>query len=214
MHTYEHLGWRTPFVILTVSVHTALALGTGALALLLDPNDPGLLDALLLPGLAATIGAFVLSAIAVCLWTHRACANGHALGVAGDWVSPTMSPAAAVGSYFIPFANLVRPYHAMREIDSATLGEPSTDPTLGVWWGTWIVGNILANISFRMDAPGLGFVADLVHLVTAVTLVLTVRRMDAAQRRRDEALRLAKAPSTATFRDAPERKLAGSSAAG
>jgi hypothetical protein len=99
----------------------------------------------------------------------------------------------------------------MREIDTATLGEPSTDPNLGLWWGTWIAGNILSNISFRMDLPGIAFASDLLHLVSAITLALSVRRMDAAQRRRDEELRLSVAPSTATFRDAPERKLPTSS---
>jgi hypothetical protein len=212
MHTYEHLGWRTPFVVLAVSTQATLGLATSGLWLLLDTSTPSFeVAALLASGLSAAFGAFVISAVAVCLWTYRACANGHALAVAGDWVVPTASPARAVGNYFIPFANFVLPYRAMREIDTATLGEPSTDPNLGLWWGTWIAGNILSNISFRMDLPGIAFASDLLHLVSAITLALSVQRMDAAQRRRDEELRLSVAPSTATFRDAPERKLPTSS---
>jgi hypothetical protein len=208
MHTYEDLGWRTPAVVVCVSLNAVIGLATTALGAGFDENHPDLLvAALIVPGFLGSLGTFLLSIVAVGVWTHRACANGHALGSRGDWVTPSVSPAMAVGSYFIPFVNLVRPYQAMREIDSATLGHSSTDPLLGLWWATWIVGNVLANAAFRLDSPSLDLAGAAVHLVSGITLVLVVRRMHASQSARDEELRRAAAPSAATFRDAPEPKL-------
>jgi hypothetical protein len=179
---------------------------TTGLGMDFEESQPDLLlAALIIPGFLATLGTFLASIIAVCLWTHRACANAHAL--AGDWVAPSVTPGWAVGWYFVPFANLVRPYQAMNEIDSASLSQPSSDPKLGLWWGTWIVGNILANFGFRLESPALDFAGAAVHLVGGITLVLLVRRMHESQRARMEALRLKDAPQAATFRDAPEPKL-------
>ena len=67
----------------------------------------------------------------------------------------TISPGWAVGWYFVPFANLVKPYQGMKEAWMASHfrdnwhGEP-TPALLVWWWGLWLVTNILANISFRI----------------------------------------------------------------
>ena len=162
MHTYADLGWRTPFVVVAVSTNAVLGLVTSTLGMLFDEASPDLtLAALILPAFFGSLASFLVAIVAVCLWTYRACANAHAL--VGDWVAPSVSPAFAVGSYFIPFVNLVRPYQAMREIDSASLGAASTDSMVGLWWGTWIAGNILGNIGFRFESP----TADLISSVVA-----------------------------------------------
>lgn len=201
-HTYQDLTWRTPFVVVAVSTNAVLGLVTSALGMALDEVNPNPIVALLLLGaFVGSLATFLVSIIAVCLWTYRACANAHA--IVDDWVAPSVSPGFAVGSYFIPFVNLVRPYQAMREIDSASIGTVSSDATLGIWWGTWIVGNILANIGFRFDSPEADLASGLVHVASAIALVLVVRRIHQAQRERREMQRKKGAPDVATFRDVP-----------
>jgi hypothetical protein len=66
-------------------------------------------------------------------WIYRASVNAHALRS-----EMTITPAWAVGWYFVPFANLVKPLHAMREIWLASHeSDGSYDervPILALWW--------------------------------------------------------------------------------
>src|SRR4051812_9992979 len=93
--------------------------------------------------LVALISSFIL----VGRWIYRASANAHALSS-----EMTISPGWAVGWYFIPIANLFKPFQAMREIWMASHfrgnwhGEPSPS-LLTAWWGLWIVVNILDNLT-------------------------------------------------------------------
>ena len=60
--------------------------------------------------------------------------NIHKFEVARDYTSPGW----AVGWYFIPFANLIKPYGVMDEIwDGSHQGDEAPDyspSTLGLWW--------------------------------------------------------------------------------
>ena len=99
----------------------------------------------------AMLVMMIVCIVVVGMWIYRASANAHALSD-----EMTITPGWAVGWYFVPFMNLVRPYQAMREIWLASHfrgnwhGEPAP-AILGWWWGLWIVTNILANISFRLS---------------------------------------------------------------
>ncbi|QDH34397.1 DUF4328 domain-containing protein [Porphyrobacter sp. YT40] len=105
----------------------------------------------------STTLAFVVSIILVAMWIHRAHANLHEAGLPGLQTSPGW----AVGWYFVPIANLFKPFQAMRELwheshqtaDSFTSDAPGT---LTLWWGLWVIGNILANVSFRLGTLGDG----------------------------------------------------------
>lgn len=98
----------------------------------------------------AQIGGLVASVILVSMWTYRAMKNLHIVGA----VAATMSPGWAVGWYFIPFANLWKPFEGMLQIwrESHRLAGRSEKVAayVGWWWATWIVSNILANISLRL----------------------------------------------------------------
>ncbi|MFO0713469.1 MAG: DUF4328 domain-containing protein [Sandaracinus sp.] len=206
MYTYEDLGWRTPFVVIAILLNVVLGLVTAGLGLLVGESDPSLLlAAILVPAFFGSLGSFLASIIAVCVWTHRACANAHA--IAGDWVAPSLTPSEAVWAYFIPFVNLVRPYQATREIQLASQGEAGDSPLLSVWWGAWIVGNILANIAFRIDSAGLDFASNCVHAVAGVSLVVLTRHIHQLQRTRFEEQRRKNAPDVASFRAAPEARV-------
>jgi hypothetical protein len=86
------------------------------------------------------------------MWIYRAAANAVAAEVHGF----SYTAGWAVGWYFIPFANLFKPFAAMRQIWNASHGEINErldqgNGLLALWWGTWILSNIAANISFRLS---------------------------------------------------------------
>lgn len=94
---------------------------------------------------------FIVTVVMFCRWFHlcvrHAAARGMNLGI---------TPAGAVGSWFIPFVNLVRPFDLSRRM----LACMDTDERfahngslVGSWQALWIVGNVASNVSVRIDAP-------------------------------------------------------------
>jgi hypothetical protein len=126
-------------------------------ATLENPQTPWQIAVLLGVGCEAIVYLFVYIATAVVwgMFTHRSSANARALGALGM----EFTPGWAVGWYFVPFANLVKPFHAMQEIYRAT--DPEADAQdwrwrpvpsfLNWWWGTWIVSNLLGGIIGRLS---------------------------------------------------------------
>lgn len=104
------------------------------------------------------LGVYIATTIVFGMWIYRANKNCRGFGAAGMEFTPGWS----VGWYFIPIANLFKPYQAMKEIWQVSSDpkrwrtEPGS-PLLGWWWGLWIIGNILGQIVFRSspdaDAP-------------------------------------------------------------
>lgn len=93
---------------------------------------------------------FIVTGIAFLKWVHRANLNCRGFG-ATDMI---FTPGWAVGWYFIPFMNLVRPFQAMKEIwqvsqnPRAWQAAPGS-PLLGWWWGLWIANGVLGQAVFR-----------------------------------------------------------------
>src|SRR5262249_34683580 len=84
-------------------------------------------------------GVFIACAVLFCMWIHRAASNALASGRNYGF---DFTPGWAVGYFFVPIANLWRPYQIVRAIwDSANAGNSSV---VGLWWGVWIAGNVLA----------------------------------------------------------------------
>lgn len=122
-------------------------------------------------GLAAIMHAiiYIATTVAFLLWIHRAYRNLKPLGVS----NPDSTPGWAVGSWFVPFLNLVRPYMITKEIwqesdpevsvETSVTGERyisrplllsvglSVPSFFGWWWGFWIASNVTSNISFRLS---------------------------------------------------------------
>lgn len=73
---------------------------------LADPEPGGAADIALVPGLLALIACFIL----VGRWIYLTNANAHLLSD-----DMTISPAWSVGWFFVPFANLVKPYQGVKE---------------------------------------------------------------------------------------------------
>jgi hypothetical protein len=79
----------------------------------------------------------LVSIIAVAMWIHRAHANLYEAGAEGL----QFTPGWAVGWYFIPFANLFKPFQAMRELWTRSHAEddPFGKPAPG---GVCLVGRL------------------------------------------------------------------------
>jgi hypothetical protein len=77
-----------------------------------------------------------------CIWLYRAACNVRVLGAKG--LEDT--PGWVVGWFFVPVANLVKPFQAVSQIflasnSPASWQSKSTPPSLYVWWALWQLGN-------------------------------------------------------------------------
>jgi hypothetical protein len=96
------------------------------------------------------IGLFVFyiaTVVMFCVWTYRVNANIHALGAA----NLRFTPGWAVGWYFVPIANLWKPYQVMKEIWRASKNpsgwqDEASSSIVGWWWFWWIVSNVEISI--------------------------------------------------------------------
>jgi hypothetical protein len=98
----------------------------------------------------AKISAYLLCAVAFVVWMHRAHGNLGSLGAE----RLEYTPGWAVGSWFVPFLNLVRPYQIVREVWLASnpkfVGDKGwrwrngqVGPLLGIWWASWLLTNFM-----------------------------------------------------------------------
>jgi hypothetical protein len=139
-----------------------------------------------------TIGTIILFG----MWIYRAAANIVAAEVPGfDYTAGW-----AVGWYFIPFANLVKPFTAMRQIWNASHGGGGDQLDTGnglltLWWTTWLTSNIATNVSFRISMSAtspdtvrlglqFGIVGSLIALVLYPVAIKLVDGITTAQRDR------------------------------
>ncbi|HQR32579.1 MAG TPA: DUF4328 domain-containing protein [Blastocatellia bacterium] len=141
------------------------------------------------------------------IWMHRSYKNLKPLG------SRRMeySPAWAVGCWFVPFVNLVRPYGMIKEIwfksdpDTVELEDSPLSYTLeiaqiaapmfGLWWAFWIISNVFTNISTRLTFGAdtldqhvtsfwLSIIASALSIVAAALAISVVRAITARQEAR------------------------------
>jgi len=84
------------------------------------------------------------------MWIHRATKNIVQADVPGF----NHSPGWAVGWYFVPIANLFKPFQIMRQIWNVSHGHwvelDRGNNLLTLWWTLWIITNIATNVSFRL----------------------------------------------------------------
>lgn len=112
-----------------------------------DASDQAILSALL-----ALSGATIGAAIAFIAWLHRAYGNLPALGATGM----RFGRGWAVGAWFVPFLNLVRPKQIVDDVWRAS--DPDGHPQQGEawkgrrahavlhwWWGVYIGGSLIVG---------------------------------------------------------------------
>lgn len=156
---------------------------------------------------------FIGTAVAFLIWFQRTHKNLPSLG--GRELKYT--PGWAVGGFFVPFLNLVRPLQTMREVwhgsdpsrlerDTASDG-PSvrnrlgTPPLVGWWWALFLVSGFLGQITARMaSAPnqtldqlqtltGLSILSDVLEVPSTLVTLRLVGRITAWQAERAERVR-------------------------
>ena len=193
---YVPLGWRTVLATIGIAASGFFGVGLNVAQLAvgdgLSAESPDLASALVIGFIGlAVLGAFVFSAVFFGIWIHRASKNLRGLGRQGM----QFSPAGCVGWFYVPFLNLVRPVRAMSELWRASDSDEASDgmgwlsmgtstSLLAVWWGAWIIGNVITNVSVRLDGAGLsgvGLMASGIMAVCAVACILLMRGISAKQ---------------------------------
>lgn len=138
------------------------------------------------------VTAMLISSFLTLKWIYRVTMNSHTLA-SGLNVSPPWS----IGWYFVPFANLYKPFQALNDAWCVSLSPSSwraqdTPPLLRWWWGLWIVTSTLDNASFRLQlrakavstalfTSGLDLVSDALWIALCLVLIRIVRRLSAQQ---------------------------------
>jgi hypothetical protein len=148
-------------------------------------------------GLYATLAvvnllAYLVCACLFCTWFSNAHRNLPALGA----TNLKYSPGWAVGGFFVPFLNLVRPYQVAREIWRHS--NPSNDTSevtprpVALWWGLFLVMCFAAHASGRLSADpelragpayawGFAFLSDVLTICAAVAAIAMIRRINQMQ---------------------------------
>jgi len=134
------------------------------------------------------------SAVAWCVWQHRAHANLRAFARSGL----RFTPGWAVGWWFVPIASLWKPFEAVRELwkasdpDSDTVSWRSirTWPALGWWWVCWLGSGVISAVGSAQRGTDLDdtirgdmivMAALALQVVAAVIAIAIVRRVVARQ---------------------------------
>ena len=208
-------GFRDPGT-LTRSLKLFLYLGIalGALSIVSELLDLRQLNEMQATGLADEVDVndfqgiiailqfvnLVVLVVLFCVWIYRANYNARQLGA----TDMQFSPGWAVGWYFIPIANLWKPYQAMCEIwqasaDPAHWQQQPRGAILPLWWTFFLLSNFVGNASFRLSLraqtvsdlilagtlSAANDVVDIVADVGALVLVTQIFRMQLTRRAAD-----------------------------
>lgn len=186
----------------------------------IDLDEEGSLSIwLMLQGLVYLLKfpVYIFTVTMFLVWLHRAHSNLGPLQAS----HLEFTPGWAVGWWFIPFANLVKPFQAVREVwvesdpDGAvgergflSSGARSAPVYMGVWWALWLISNIVGNIAGRVYDPDtmsdneLGalifIVPGILSIIAAIPAVMVVK--DITQR---QALRSTNLASRIPHSDVP-----------
>jgi hypothetical protein len=150
----------------------------------------------------ASLAMVVPLAVAFLMWLHRIVANNWSLGVGAT----RFSPAAAVGWWFVPIANLFVPAQIVSEAwrGAEPIHEVSTHasrsslraPRLVIaWWVTWLIavvldrsllftGNSPDTLSALLKSSLLAAVATAAELIAAVLAIAVVTQLTRRQEAR------------------------------
>ena len=153
---------------------------------------------------------FAATVVLFLIWFRRSYRNLGSLGA--DWLR--FKPGWAVGAWFVPLLNAVRPKEIANDIwrvsdpqlprtlNGPALGHP-VSPLVNSWWGVFLISGALGRASFTgVDAETLDelataaryFVAaDIAALVAGVLAIMVVREVTERQDHRHHIL--AQAPS-------------------
>jgi heme/copper-type cytochrome/quinol oxidase subunit 2 len=206
---------RAIFVMICLALYAVMAvlslgLKAAILLLLMQVKEEGLppangttyvaLEQLIV---VVQVGVYLTCAASFMVWLYRASRNVQALGTSGV----EHSPGGAVGWWFVPFANLFKPYVVVKEIYQASKSSPDrprrwklkpVPAVFGWWWTFWLLG-LFSNQGVSIFAKGVkttdGFItlawgmifATALMFVAAILAISVVRAIDQRQRAGHEA---------------------------
>jgi hypothetical protein len=136
----------------------------GVLALAMGQSDAitiveGLAGLVLFVVAVSTIVTFLM-------WLHLAVRQTEALEI-----NVGVTPGWAVGYWFIPFANLVKPYQTVRNLLNGLGGESLVSSArVSLWWALWIADNLFSQAETRLSMSG-GLEAETSSAAHAVGLI-------------------------------------------
>ena len=188
---------------LQLQLANRLAVGAGVLNDELESNDA---RQLVLGSLSALL--FLAIAIVFLVWFHRVHSNlkslkARHLKYTSGW---------AVGCWFVPFLNLVRPVQIAQEIwrnsdpesvsgrENSSIAAPTNSTLIGFWWAMWLISNFISQISARMswevvNTPealhadaAVAMIADVASIIAGVLALAVVSAIDARQMERAQIL--------------------------
>jgi len=128
----------------------------------------------------------ILAAFIFIQWFRRSYFNLHQTPIAVNY-----SEGWAAGAWFVPFLNLFRPYQIMKEIwyktqSSVKIENPISHNSVKIWWGVFIIGNIVNFISISypvvnneslMTATLIGIVGNIVSIIAAFLAINVVKKV-------------------------------------
>jgi hypothetical protein len=199
---------RIAFAVVALLVTQILLLGAEALALLnrirlvervreghfVTTAEVEQADNLVVASVVVWLVLFAVTGIVWCVWQHRAQRNAIEL----TYGKLEFTPGWAVGWWFVPFANLVKPFQTVRELWKASHGGyngrvVATWSVIGWWWGLWLGASVLGRFIVRAGSmkslsdfirhDTWEIVANGVMVVAAFLAIMIVRSVVALQER-------------------------------
>ena len=126
------------------------------------------------------LAGLILTGIAWFVWLHRSVANARSLGVQTE-----ATPGWSVSWWFIPFANLVKPYRILRSLFDGLVS--GSGRIVGFWWGCYLIAGFISEFA-ALQRPetlaalrvyaGSFLLADTLRIVAAILGALMVWRID------------------------------------
>ena len=159
-------------------------------------NPAGFIVLMLQFGLGLlTVFIFIATVIVFCMWLYRCSENLRAFGY---WRSQIGHSAGwAVGSFFVPIANLFVPYQATKEVwqksrpSNSEMFSLSDSPPgfFSAWWAFWLLSNFASNAYFRMvteHAPReataiVGIISEVLSIGAVVFAIKVVKEITRLQ---------------------------------
>ncbi len=187
-----------------------IAFAVGSIGIALFPDSQIALEdgsstyiGLVLIGLASLpyFPVYLGTVITFLIWLYRSFNNLSAL----EATNLEFSPGWAVGWWFVPFANLIKPFQVIRELWNESDPEFDKDlgflsssmgahPIIGFWWAAFLISGLLFRISnAAVDVDGnieeflfpmFFLAASLVNGIAAALAILIVKKINERQEER------------------------------
>ena len=140
--------------------------------------------------------AFVVTAIAWLFWLHRSYGNLRLVGTRES----RFTPGWAIGYWFIPFVNLVRPYQIVADLwlrsvvlnGAGTTERRNAPAIVSLWWGSYLVSGMVGRVAMTMgrsaetldqlrNLTDVGIAVDALSAIAAWLAIKVVRGIDKRQ---------------------------------